>query len=366
MTETHEEIVGKLYALRAGLSLISEEADKLSAAEDKTTETYLAVTERALGDERERGILLSRAPASYGAGEERVTVTDVGTFVSGSFISKSIKENPEFYGVQGTPELLAIVEKAKSDDEYTPEVSYATWLKTEESKQYYEKMKTDSASMKKFGKGFGVVALILAPIALVVAVFLGMQLMILGALIGVVAAIALFAFGIISIRGKAESKEVATIGNLLSYLPTAQREMADADKHLAETAQSAKDVTFRVYSALENEFSALLDPRDWQYLDLVIFYFETGRAENMKEALQLVEREVQTQRIVSAVEMASERICGTITRAAVVISSQLRTLSAQLTHVVEQQQIQNALLAKANATSEQLVSDVSYIKYYGT
>ena len=65
-------------------------------------------------------------------------------------------------------------------------------------------------------------------------------------------------------------------------------------------------------SALEATFSDLLDPRDWQHVDLIIFYFETGRADGFKEALQQVDREVQTNRIVSAVQSAGALITQTI------------------------------------------------------
>ena len=58
----------------------------------------------------------------------------------------------------------------------------------------------------------------------------------------------------------------------------------------------------------------LIDFRDWENVDLLIYYFETGRADDMKEALQLVDRQRQTDQIVEAVESASESICKSIDR----------------------------------------------------
>ncbi len=84
----------------------------------------------------------------------------------------------------------------------------------------------------------------------------------------------------------------------------------------------------------------------------------------MKEALQLVEREVQTQRIVGAIEMASERVCRTIATAAAAISAQLSVIAERLGAVIKVREIQNALLAKASATSESLMNDVQFIKRY--
>ena len=126
------------------------------------------------------------------------------------------------------------------------------------------------------------------------------------------------------------------------------------------------------------KYSRLLDERDWQYLDLIIFYFETGRADTMKEALQLVEREVQTQRITDKIEEAPQRIVDAIYTAASRISGQLGVISAQLSVVTALQTVQieqnscvlkevdlqKALIAKANVTSQKLMKDVAQIKSY--
>lgn len=143
-----------------------------------------------------------------------------------------------------------------------------------------------------------------------------------------------------------------------------QAQAQTVSNELTTSLKAVKSTYEKLYSALEKEFSALLDPRDWKYVDLVIFYFETGRAESMKEALQLVEREVQTQRIVGAIEMASERVCRTIATAAAAISAQLSVIAERLGAVIKGQEMQNALLAKASATSESLMNDVQFIKRY--
>lgn len=52
----------------------------------------------------------------------------------------------------------------------------------------------------------------------------------------------------------------------------------------------------------------LIDYRDWKNVDLLIFYFETGRADSLKESLQLVDRQRQTNEIVKAIHYASEQI----------------------------------------------------------
>lgn len=52
--------------------------------------------------------------------------------------------------------------------------------------------------------------------------------------------------------------------------------------------------------------------RDWENVDLLIYYFETGRADDMKEALQLVDRQRQTEMLAKAIAMASAEISKTI------------------------------------------------------
>lgn len=131
-----------------------------------------------------------------------------------------------------------------------------------------------------------------------------------------------------------------------------------------------------LYKTLQGQFAGLIDERDWQYLDLIIFYLETGRADTMKEALQLVEREMQSQHIIAAIQEATERICSTMRVAAERISAQLGEISSQLQLITVQQQMQigqnsrliaaadmqNALLAKANTSMEQIMQDVSYMR----
>lgn len=64
--------------------------------------------------------------------------------------------------------------------------------------------------------------------------------------------------------------------------------------------------------ALVEKYSTMLNQSDWKHLDLVIYYLETGRAETIKEALQLTDRQLQTDQITNAITQACERICQTI------------------------------------------------------
>jgi len=79
-----------------------------------------------------------------------------------------------------------------------------------------------------------------------------------------------------------------------------------------------KDREFRsklsrqMYDRLVAQFKSVLDIRDWKHIDLIIFYFETGRADTLKEALQQVDRKVQADEIIEAIETAGQNISSTI------------------------------------------------------
>lgn len=134
-----------------------------------------------------------------------------------------------------------------------------------------------------------------------------------------------------------------------------------------------------IYASLQKSFNKMLDERDWKHLDLIIFYLETGRAESMKEALQLLDAEMQNKRIVGAIQKATESICSTIERVASKISVQLGVISNQLSlladiqqiqmeqniEIISQTKLQNALIEKSNVTSEKLMKDFEHIKKYG-
>ena len=145
-------------------------------------------------------------------------------------------------------------------------------------------------------------------------------------------------------------------------------------------------------SALRATFSDFLDPRDWRHVDLIIFYFETGRADSFKEALQQADREMQTNRIVNAVQSAGALITQTINNGFSnlqksmvhcfgVLSEQIAIASQQLGEISQQLSgvsmriegvstqlggmrvdFRRALEAKASVPSTQLADDLHYMR----
>lgn len=174
-----------------------------------------------------------------------------------------------------------------------------------------------------------------------------------------------------------------------------EKEVGELSKRAAKAAEEySKENYLRKAAEADNAFvsdySGLLDKRDWQYLDLVIFYYETGRADTIKEALQLVDNERRNAEVISTIQHASDTICGTINTSIRALGSamtacfdrlssqinagfaalsdsigavnaQLGQISAQNAALITGQQMQNALMAKASTSSTQLAKDVSYM-----
>ena len=192
-------------------------------------------------------------------------------------------------------------------------------------------------------------------------------------------------------------------------LAEAQRKIAENGKTQAVLAEHANNF----YNTLVKEFGKMLDVRDWSCIDLIIYYFETNRAESIREALQLVDRERQTQQIVASMRMAAREINNSITTQTKVLEQALEYGFSQLESSIDsmersfnqriaslqsgveslqsgvtslqssveynaaqtrllasaqisQASLTNALLEKSNSTSEKLMNDVHYIRerYY--
>ena len=113
----------------------------------------------------------------------------------------------------------------------------------------------------------------------------------------------------------------------------------------------------------------VIDFRDWENVDLIIFYYETGRADTMKEALQQVDRQRQNETLVKAVGMATEMIAKTIQQSVgsleKTLDNSFRKLSVQLEfqHQTSLEEVsklgakleaQNDRLEKLNEQAEEL------------
>ena len=168
-------------------------------------------------------------------------------------------------------------------------------------------------------------------------------------------------------------KHCRVLEQMLSGLPELMREVEVTESRAAAQLKEIRDRARIYYSALLREFSPVLDVRDWQYIDFVIFYFETRRAETVKEALQLVDREMQTQRIEQLIIAATNQICNTLAigftmlqdtmiNCCKLLSDQIArstdAVSSKLSGLTDAVNMSNALKSKANVNGESLMKEV--------
>lgn len=147
--------------------------------------------------------------------------------------------------------------------------------------------------------------------------------------------------------------------NKKAYEITAQIKQQHADRETALAPHYATGSA--VYTALQQQYGTLLDERDWGDVDLVIFAYETGRADTVKEALAFVDGERRTNRIVNAISEATTRLNATIETGfrglAVNMVKCFKAISDQINENAKAQFAQNqAMLARvdyANALQAQ-------------
>lgn len=180
---------------------------------------------------------------------------------------------------------------------------------------------------------------------------------------------------------------------------------ADSEKNIAESSVESveyinerKEFGNALLEVLEDNYSHLLDKRDWANLDLFIYFYETDRADSKKEALQLIDQYNQNQNIVQAINNAGREVCLTINQGLgklnntiincfdslstqlynmhtttmqklnsiendmQYVSEYLGGFSSSLAGLKESIDFNNALKEKANETSAKLADDVNYIR----
>lgn len=399
-----KQVLENLYALRAGLSVISQQYDKAQGIENEFVGKLIS---------NAQGMEVEYSDNEYG---ELVKLKKHYGY-DFNLQNKFDAEDAQFS--ESNPESVEHYESKQNrsrENANKARKAFAHWLALDESTKLFqrnlmlEKDKKDRADQgnvgtfnykkeykreKRLSILFFVLAAIFAAGAIVIASgALGPWDM--GVLIGVfiLPLVVFLVLGIVYVFKSKRDKlqhtgkvgqadgQVRIAQQLLDKLPqvreNARKILKEKDERITPIKENCNDF----YMALKKQFNPLLDERDWKNLDLVIFELETRRADNLKEALQLVDRELQTERIEQTIVQATEQICyelrrgfaeikETILECGRVISEQLSTVSLQLGAMNEQLSelcdgvnMSNALQAKANVTSTKLLSDVHAIRYY--
>ena len=159
----------------------------------------------------------------------------------------------------------------------------------------------------------------------------------------------------------------------LEFSQTKQQKLNEINKSQAMIVDECK-VIFEQLKLFE------IDQRDWPIIDLLIYEMETGRADSIKEALQQADLYLRHNEMKQLLQKATLTICSAIKENARIISdsiesslSQMRremselnqtniTLSSKFDNFIDAQKLTNALLDKANVSSEQLANDVKRMR----
>ncbi len=141
-------------------------------------------------------------------------------------------------------------------------------------------------------------------------------------------------------KSKQDLKDAkARLSQAAADCDSAQKALAIVSKDYEKVKSVSTKLSQEMYNALVAQFKSVLDIRDWEHIDLIIFNFETGRADTLKEALQQVDRRLQTDEIIEAIESAGSSIAATIN----VTMRELRSdLNKSFNRLSEQLAIQHA------------------------
>ena len=81
-----------------------------------------------------------------------------------------------------------------------------------------------------------------------------------------------------------------------------------------------------IKQALIETYKDLLNPADWQHIDVIMYYIETHRADSIKEALNIIDSKLQFEQLTNVVVSSAQAVCGYIQRGFIKLNDNL-TLS---------------------------------------
>ena len=407
--ENKDSILADLYALRAGLSVISENKDDVCKIQSQTNSKTYQLLDPFYDEVMQRYKFRGDNVKSYFDLEpdephsrERLELVSASSTDGCAF---PCKDNFAFdYGEQ-----TAFLKKTYTYIKKTHGAEFEEKLRSDEFKDNCNKELKECSDevddstkhiLSRIKSGtvrtvIGTVLLGLGLIAVVVSV-LALSVNVWGIVGGAVLAILGLSLLITGVQNRKDCRK--TMQNTIEFhsaftertaqlLKDAQSALAQVDSLRAqanEKIQPTQDVCESIYKTLVQEYGEILDPRDWQYLDLIIYYVETNRAIDLRDALLQLDRERQTQQIINAVKEATYVISKTIQTEMSALRStissgfsslqksinsgfaQLQAIGNTQLAVAKQQlnetQLSNSLMQKANATSEQLMHDISFMR----
>lgn len=177
------------------------------------------------------------------------------------------------------------------------------------------------------------------------------------------------------------------------------KEEAEYDQYYTEfkaICKNSAEMSKALYDATYANYNDILDNRDWGNVDFLIYVYETNRADTLSRALEILGTELRHQDLLAAIDNASKEIRRTLTDSIGMLGAQIGAQMEALGSRIEKSNAstvsaireasaaasaqadalragmneQNALLKKSNVNSSVLVKDVNYLterhKLYGS
>lgn len=397
MKEDVQQILTDLYAIRAGMSVISEKKDEIDQKFKSAKEKLLPLAKKTNNDIETTTIRYGIYTNSLGYIEsdkdspvkDHYEPEDFRCSVCGAIPEKGGNYNYEC-PVCGS----VVVRHARQADRQAPtrdlnvteSESFVRNTRYSEKtvnyiKEQVPRLQREAAFNKKKLStyiAFLIIGILVA-FAGVICVISGSGVsdrhgLILGGIaIGIVGVILIIVFGGL-IYSNNEDGTVGRSKHKYEASLAATAEVAEFNKTAEKTLKEIEQTSAPLYescNALSDELAekyTSISRRDWKYTDTLIYYFETGRADSVKEALQHLDREIQTNEIISTIERSTNYICNTIRACTREITARLDRISEQLSEIsfkqniiIGQQALQTALMAKMASSSESLAADVNYM-----
>ena len=170
----------------------------------------------------------------------------------------------------------------------------------------------------------------------------------------------------------------------------AKRKRDDFAPVCQRTLKYGMENCMALYRSLYETYNDTLDESDWGSIDYIIYVYATQRADTLPAALKCLDDERRYLGVVNAIEKASNEISATINQAFAELSQQLSSQFASLESTINRNtsrivdglggiaatvadntdainrvngsiNVQNALQAKANKNTKALADDMSYI-----
>lgn len=171
------------------------------------------------------------------------------------------------------------------------------------------------------------------------------------------------------------------------------QELSVVKSNYEDVYQKSTGIASIIYKTLYTNYNDVLRVQYWKFIDLIFDYIDSGIAENKKEALLLAIQQEQTNQITNAIEKANANICFAIYHSTnelrndinanfSVLSKQmaaqhkemlssltatndnLKAINERMAEFGQELTLSNSLLEKSNQNSMKLVSDMEYVTHY--